>query len=62
MTAKQLATRISKSGIKFDKMILEYPDSANGGWVHIQIAKMGGSPRREVYTIKTGTGYLPGIL
>jgi len=26
---------IENAGIKFDQLILEYPDSPNGGWVHL---------------------------
>lgn len=32
---KDIFAALKKSGIQFDQLILEFPDSANGGWVHI---------------------------
>lgn len=54
MTPRELALCIQGSDIAYDQLILEF-DS----WVHIAVSR--GSPRREVLTIRRGTGYLPGI-
>ena len=35
---------IENSGIKFDQLILEYPNSPNGGWVHVSF---GGKQRGQ---------------
>ena len=32
---KKLVIEFRKKGIKWDQMILEYPDSKTGGWVHL---------------------------
>ena len=58
LTPKQVAQKIAASKIPFDQLILEYPDS--GGWVHLGLSA--GAPRRQVLTIKSGTGYMPGLL
>lgn len=50
-----LAHVIKSSGIAFDQLILEF-DS----WVHIAIAE--GEPRRQLLTIRSGTGYMKGIV
>lgn len=49
-----LAHVIKSSGIEFDQLILEF-DS----WVHIAIAD---EPRRQLLTIRSGTGYMKGIV
>ena len=35
---EEVFNAIRKSGIPFDQLILEYPDSPSGGWVHIGFA------------------------
>ena len=54
LTPRELARRILDSGLPFDQLILEFD-----GWVHLGLAEA--SPRREVLTIRKGTGYLPGL-
>ncbi|MBC3420200.1 MULTISPECIES: D-Ala-D-Ala carboxypeptidase family metallohydrolase [unclassified Pseudomonas] len=54
MTARQLAECIRDSSIAFDQLILEF-DS----WVHLAISL--DNPRRQVMTVRKGTGYLPGL-
>lgn len=50
-----LAAIIKTSSIAFDQLILEFD-----AWVHIGIAK--DHPRGELLTIRTGTGYMKGIV
>ncbi len=54
MKPDDLARLIAASDIEFDQVILEY-----GRWVHVGIAD---KPRRELLTIRTGTGYMKGIV
>lgn len=49
-----LAAIIKTSGIVFDQLILEYDR-----WVHVGIAD---HPRGELLTIRSGTGYMKGIV
>jgi zinc D-Ala-D-Ala carboxypeptidase len=51
---REVVQRVSESTVAFDQLILEF-DS----WVHLSVAV--GAPRREVLTIRRGTGYLPGL-
>jgi zinc D-Ala-D-Ala carboxypeptidase len=60
LTAKQFAQKINASGVQFDQLILEFPDGAGGGWVHIGLSE--GPPRRQTLTIRKGTGYVEGIV
>jgi len=54
MSPRDLARRIIDSDLSFDQLILEYD-----GWVHLGLSE---APlRREVLTIRKGTGYLPGL-
>lgn len=53
-SAKELAMRIRDSELMFDQLILEFDQ-----WVHLALAVE--KPRREVLTVRRGTGYLPGI-
>lgn len=53
-----LAHIIKSSQIKYDQLILEYPDG--NGWVHIGIAET--APRFQLLTIKKGTGYMSGLV
>lgn len=54
-TPRQLALKIRDSGLMFDQLILEYDN-----WVHFGLSA--GAPRREILTIRNGTGYMKGIL
>lgn len=54
LTPRDLARRIMDSDLSFDQLIFEYD-----GWVHLSLAE--GRQRREVLTIRKGTGYLPGL-
>ncbi|WP_175653809.1 D-Ala-D-Ala carboxypeptidase family metallohydrolase [Pseudomonas sp. Marseille-P9899] len=54
LTPRDLARRIMDSDLSFDQLIFEYD-----GWVHLGLAE--GRQRREVLTIRKGTGYLPGL-
>ncbi|MNF10108.1 hypothetical protein D3C80_2109500 [compost metagenome] len=46
--------RISESAVPFDQLILEFDR-----WVHLSVTR--GTPRRQVLSIRKGTGYLPGL-
>lgn len=54
LTPGELARRIRDSDLAFDQLILEFD-----GWVHLGLAKS--RQRREVLTLRKGTGYLPGL-
>ncbi|MCU1724951.1 MULTISPECIES: D-Ala-D-Ala carboxypeptidase family metallohydrolase [unclassified Pseudomonas] len=54
LTPRDLAQRIMDSALSFDQLIFEFD-----GWVHLGFAE--GRQRREVLTIRKGTGYLPGL-
>lgn len=54
LTPRDLARRIMDSDLSFDQLIFEYD-----AWVHLSLAE--GRQRREVLTIRKGTGYLPGL-
>lgn len=52
-TPKQVFNALKDSGLHFDQIILEFPNAANGGWVHI-----GFSPRmRNEKLIYDGKNY-----
>ena len=53
----ETAQAIADSDIEFDQLIHEF-----GTWVHIGLAAEGVTPRRQLLSIFSGTGYLPGIL
>jgi CheY-like chemotaxis protein len=57
MTPYEVCKAIQDSPISYDKLILEF-DS----WCHIQVQKDPAKNRMEEYTIRTGTGYLRGIV
>jgi zinc D-Ala-D-Ala carboxypeptidase len=61
LTPFEVCSLIKNSGIPYDKLILE-DLGTNGGWTHIQIQKDPKENRMEEYTIRTGTGYLKGIV
>ncbi|RAS20555.1 MULTISPECIES: D-Ala-D-Ala carboxypeptidase family metallohydrolase [unclassified Pseudomonas] len=52
--SREVVRRVSESAVAFDQLILEF-DS----WVHLSVSVA--VPRREVLTIRKGTGYLPGL-
>lgn len=54
MSARALAQRVIDSGLAFDQLILEFDR-----WVHLALAE--GAGRRQVLTVREGTGYLPGL-
>ena len=54
VTPADLARCIAESDVVFDQLILEYDR-----WVHLGISL--DEPRRQVLTVRRGTGYLPGI-
>ncbi len=59
-TPKQLGQLVKASGLEVDQVIQEFPDRANGGWLHIGLSE--GVLRHQFLTIKTGTGYMQGLV
>jgi zinc D-Ala-D-Ala carboxypeptidase len=57
LTPYEVMERIMVTPLRFDKAILEYDR-----WVHIQIPENGRMPRRQVFTIRRGTGYMTGLV
>ncbi|MFK0094340.1 D-Ala-D-Ala carboxypeptidase family metallohydrolase [Pseudomonas sp. NPDC090592] len=51
---RDTARRIIDSSIVFDQLILEFDH-----WVHLSVTR--GTPRRQVLTVRKGTGYLAGL-
>lgn len=51
---REVVKRISESAVDFDQLILEFDR-----WVHLSVSVS--TPRRQVLTIRKGTGYLPGL-
>lgn len=61
--AKFLAEELPKRGIKFDQIILEFPDSPSS-WIHIGWKSPTGSQRGQILTAKKVAGktkYLAGL-
>lgn len=54
VSPREVVRRISESAIPFDQLILEFDN-----WVHLAVSHS--APRRQVLTIRNGTGYLPGL-
>ncbi|RWU18024.1 peptidase M15 [Pseudomonas alkylphenolica] len=55
LTPRQLAHAIADSHLMFDQLILEYDQ-----WVHVALAN---SPmRRQILTVRKGTGYMSGLV
>ncbi|MFD2644538.1 D-Ala-D-Ala carboxypeptidase family metallohydrolase [Pseudomonas japonica] len=54
LTPRQLAQCIADSDLVFDQLILEFD-----AWVHLGLGQR--QQRRQVLTIRKGTGYLPGL-
>lgn len=55
---KLLAKELKAKGIPWDQMILEYPNSPNGGWVHLGYKSRDGKQRGQTLVINKGTGYV----
>ncbi|MNH24280.1 Peptidase M15 [compost metagenome] len=55
LTPAALARRVADSNLQFDQLILEYDQ-----WVHLSLAA--GRPRRQLLTVRKGSGYLPGLV
>lgn len=53
--AKTLVTQLAAKGIKFDQLILEFPDSPNS-WVHLGFKNGAGQQRGQVLTAKKVSG------
>lgn len=54
VTPRDVVRRVSESAVPFDQLIFEFDQ-----WVHLSVAHA--APRRQVLTIRKGTGYLPGL-
>lgn len=54
VSPREVARRISESAISFDQLILEFDQ-----WVHLSVTP--GTPRRQVLTIRRGSGYEEGL-
>ncbi len=54
VSPRETVRRISESGVPFDQLILEFDK-----WVHLSVAR--DTPRRQVLTIRKGSGYLAGL-
>ncbi|AXQ48991.1 D-Ala-D-Ala carboxypeptidase family metallohydrolase [Pseudomonas vlassakiae] len=51
---REVVRQVSESDLAFDQLILEFDR-----WVHLSVSVA--APRRQVLTIRKGTGYLPGL-
>ncbi|PYB72214.1 peptidase M15 [Pseudomonas sp. LB-090624] len=54
VSPRETVRRISESSVPFDQLILEFDK-----WVHLSVAR--GTPRRQVLTVRKGSGYLTGL-
>ena len=54
VSPRETVRRISESAVPFDQLILEFDR-----WVHLSVTR--DTPRRQVLTIRNGSGYLPGL-
>ena len=54
VSPRDTVRRISNSTIAFDQLILEFDR-----WVHLSVTC--DTPRRQVLTLRKGSGYLPGL-
>lgn len=54
VSPRETVRRISESAVPFDQLILEFDR-----WVHLSVTR--GTPRRQVLSIRKGSGYLPGL-
>ena len=55
LTPRLLAQAVADSALQFDQLILEYDR-----WVHLALAQ--GPLRRQILTIRKGSGYLSGLV
>lgn len=55
VTPSALAQRVADSPLTFDQLIIEYDQ-----WVHLGLSST--PERRQLLTIRKGTGYLPGLV
>lgn len=54
VSPRETLRRISESAVPFDQLILEFDR-----WVHLSVTR--DTPRRQVLTIRKGSGYLAGL-
>lgn len=54
-TPAQICEAIMASDIAYDKLIVEFPESPTGGWVHISFTS---TPRRQAFVTHDGKNYL----
>ncbi|USX36552.1 D-Ala-D-Ala carboxypeptidase family metallohydrolase [Pseudomonas putida] len=54
VSPRETVRRISESAVPFDQLILEFDK-----WVHLSVTR--GTPRRQVLTVRKGSGYLAGL-
>lgn len=54
---REIAIALAHSTLPFRQVILEYDR-----WVHLSIPRPGEEPKHEVLTIRSGTGYMKGIV
>lgn len=55
LSPRQTIELIVDSGLAFDQLILEFDR-----WVHLAVSE--DRPRRQVLTLRKGSGYLPGLV
>ena len=55
--AQFLSQELPNRGVKFDQLILEYPDHANGGWLHVGYKSNAGLQRGRLTLKLTGQAY-----
>ncbi|MDD1015976.1 D-Ala-D-Ala carboxypeptidase family metallohydrolase [Pseudomonas rubra] len=55
LSPRELARQVVDSGLMFDQLILEFDQ-----WVHFGLSAE--TPRRQVLTIRRGSGYLSGLI
>lgn len=63
--AECLVKELPKRGIKFDQLILEFPNSASGGWIHLGFKNHDGRQRGQILTAKKVNGktqYFSGLV
>ncbi len=63
--AECLVKELPKRGIKFDQLILEFPNSASGGWIHLGFKNHDGRQRGQILTAKKVRGktqYFSGLV
>ncbi|MCY1430424.1 Peptidase M15 [compost metagenome] len=54
VSPRETVRRVSESKVPFDQLILEFDK-----WVHLSVTR--GTPRRQVLTLRKGSGYLAGL-